>query len=72
MAEIHVSTIEVFPTEMLKKILDKLDFKSLCFAKQTCKRWNEIIEKFELSNQASSKFLSSYFLLSEVMFLYLI
>ena len=43
------------PTEMLKKILEKLDYKSLCFAMQTCKRWKEIILGFQLIEQASSK-----------------
>ena len=47
----------VLPTEMLKKILEKLDFKSLVFAKQTCKRWKEIIDVFELDKQASRKFI---------------
>ena len=43
------------PTEMLKKILEKLDYKSLCFAMQTCRRWKEIILGFQLIEQASSK-----------------
>lgn len=45
----------VLPTEILKKILGKLDFKSLNFAKQTCKHWKEIIVVFELVKHASSK-----------------
>ena len=48
-------TNKKLPTEMLKKILEKLDYKSLCFAMQTCKRWKEIILGFQLIEQASSK-----------------
>ena len=47
----------VLPPEILKKILEKLDLKSLGFAKQTCKRWKEIIDVFELKTQASRKFI---------------
>ena len=61
---------QALPTEMLKKILENLDIKSLCYAKQTCKRWKEIIEKFELSKQASSKFLSSNIKLSVFHFIF--
>ena len=48
---------KVLPTEMLKKILKYLDHKTLALAKETCKRWNEIIIGFELLEQAMSKFL---------------
>ena len=47
---------KVLPSEMLVKILKKLDFKSLSFAKQTCMRWRDIIHEFELVEKASSKF----------------
>ena len=47
---------QVLPTEMLKKILEFLDIKSLYFAKLSCKRWKDIIDEFELVNEASSKF----------------
>ena len=47
---------QVLPTEMLKKILELLDIKSLYFAKLSCKRWKDIIDEFELVNEASSKF----------------
>ena len=50
----------VLPTEILKKILGKLDFKSLGLARQTCKRWKEIIDAFELMKQAYRKFIVSY------------
>ena len=48
-------TNKKLPTEMLKKILEKLDYKSLCFAMQTCKRWKQIIHGFQLIEKASSK-----------------
>ena len=56
--EMLPSINQVFPTEMLKKILERLDHKSLCYASTCCKRWRDIIEEFELKNIASSK--SSY------------
>ena len=51
---------KVLPSEMLVKILKKLDLKSLSFAKQTCMRWRDIIHEFELVEKASSKFLLSF------------
>ena len=45
----------VLPTELLKKILEKLDYYSLASAKQTCKQWTNIIDSFELIEQASGK-----------------
>ena len=48
---------QVLPTEMLKMILEKLDIYSICFAKQVCMRWRDIIHEFELVKKASSKFL---------------
>ena len=57
--DIDLSLIhQTLPTEMLKKILEKLDIKSLSFAKQTCMRWRDIIHEFELVEKASSKFLN--------------
>ena len=47
---------QVLPTEVLKKVLEKLNFKSLYFAMQTCKSWRDIIHEFELVKKASSKF----------------
>ena len=43
------------PTEILKKILEKLDIKSLCLARRTCNHWKEIVDRFELVEEASSK-----------------
>ena len=51
---------KVLPPEMLKKILEFLDAKSLSFARQSCKRWKNIIDGFELVKQASSKFLEIF------------
>ena len=48
---------QVFPTEILKKILERLDIKSLCSAKQTCKHWKNIIDTFKFLENASSKYL---------------
>ena len=45
----------VLPSEILKKIFELLDIKSLCSARQTCKYWNEIIVAFELVEEAASK-----------------
>ena len=57
MAELTQFVNQVFPTELLKKILERLDIKSLCSAKQTCKHWKNIIDTFELLENASSKYL---------------
>ena len=46
----------VFPTEILKTILENLDYKSLCFAKQACRRWNVIIAHFKFVEHAMGKF----------------
>ena len=46
---------QVLPTEILRLILQKLDIKSLCYARCVCKRWMEIIDKFELVKEAASK-----------------
>ena len=48
---------QAFPTEILKKILERLDIKSLCSAKQTCKHWKNIIDTFKFLENASSKYL---------------
>ena len=48
---------KVLPTEMLKKILEQLDYKSLCYAKQSFKHWKNIIEEFKLVEHALGKFL---------------
>ena len=54
----HLSSInQILPNEILKKILEKLNFKSLYFAMQTCTSWRDIIQEFELVKAASSKFL---------------
>ena len=60
MTEMDTSTTKVLPTEMLKAILEKLDYKSLCSARQICKRWKEIIDGFKLVEKNFSKHLWKY------------
>ena len=43
---------EVLPPELLKKILENLDFKNLGSARQSCKYWKKIIDTFKLQNKA--------------------
>ena len=50
---------QVLPTEMLKKILENLDYKSLFVAKKSCQHWKNIIVEFELEKQASGKILET-------------
>ena len=47
---------EVLPTELLRKILKNLGFKSLVSARQSCKHWKKIIATFELQKKALGKF----------------
>ena len=56
-----INKVDELPTEILKKILQKLNVESLFLARQTCRRWKEIIDRFEFLGQASSKFLKSSF-----------
>ena len=55
--EMTAMTSKVLPTEMLKAILEKLDYKSLASARQICKRWKEIIDGFKLVEKAFGKHL---------------
>ena len=48
---------QVLPIEMFKKILEKLDIKSLCSTKQTCKYWKKTVCEFKLVEKASSRYL---------------
>ena len=57
MTEMDISTTKVLPTEMLKAVLEKLDYKSLCSARQICKRWKNIIDGFDLVEKAFGKHL---------------
>ena len=50
---------KVLPTEILRKILENLDYKSLCFAKKTCKLWKEIVVEFGFEKKASGKYIES-------------
>ena len=47
---------EILPKEIFVKILKKLGYKSISFARLTCKRWNKIIHDFGLIKIAISKF----------------
>ena len=47
---------EILPKEIFVKILKKLGYKSISFARLTCKRWNKIIYDFGLMKIAISKF----------------
>ena len=46
---------EVFPAEILKKILEWLDIKNLVIARLTCKRWKLIIDNCDIMEKALSK-----------------
>ena len=46
---------KVFPMEILKKILEQLDLKSICVARQSCKYWLGLIDGFELVEKISGK-----------------
>ena len=48
--------IQILPTELMKKILENLDCKSLDSARLCCKRWKEIIDVFQLKEKALGKF----------------
>ena len=48
---------QALPTEILRNILQRLDIKNLCSARQTCKRWKDVIDSFELVEDACSKFM---------------
>ena len=47
---------EVFPAEILEKILELLDIMSLINARLTCKRWKQIIDNCDILEKALSKF----------------
>ena len=49
------------PTEMLKKILGNLNYKSLLIAKKTCRLWKNIIVEFSFEKQASGKILEKVY-----------
>ena len=62
MSKLEITDInQVLPTEILRNILQRLDIKNLCSARQTCKRWKEIIDGFELVEEACSKYFLSLF-----------
>ena len=62
MPKLEITDInQVLPTEILRKILQRLDIPSLCSARQTCKRWKDVIDGFELVEEACSKYFLSLF-----------
>ena len=50
---------EVFPAEILEKILEWLDIMSLVKARLTCKHWKLIIDNCDIMEKALSKFSKS-------------
>ena len=48
---------QVLPLEILRKILQKLDIKNLCMAREICKCWKAIIDGFQLVEEAAGKIL---------------
>ena len=50
---------ELLPVEMLEKILEWLDIKSLVNARLTCKHWKLIIDNYNIMGEALSKILMS-------------
>ena len=58
MSKLEITEInQVLPTEILRNILQRLDIKNLCSARQTCKRWKDVIDGFELVEDTCSKFM---------------
>ena len=56
MSKLEITEInQVLPTEILRKILQRLDIPGLCNAIQTCKRWKGVIDGFGLVEEACSK-----------------
>ena len=47
---------ELLPAEMFVMILKKLGYKSLSFARLTCKEWKKVIDDFGLAKAALGKF----------------
>ena len=64
LAAIH----ELLPTEILVMILKKLGFKSLSFARLTCKEWKKVIDDFGLMKPALGKFKNQHRNISKFFF----
>ena len=45
-------SINDLPEEMMEKIFKKLDYKSLCSARETCKFWMKIIDERKVMEKA--------------------
>ena len=52
----HLIAMAELPPEILVLILKKLGFKSLTFARGTCKMWKSVIDEFRLLQSSLSKF----------------
>ena len=48
---------ETLPKEIMVIIFKKLNYTSIKVARRICKQWKEIIEDFELVENASCKFM---------------
>ena len=57
--EDKVNKVPALPKEMLVRIFKELDYKTVCLARRTCKFWKDVIDKFEILQFASCKFISS-------------
>ena len=58
MAELETSKsspIHVLPPELLITILKKLNYKSICHARLTCKQWQKMIKNFKLAEISMAK-----------------
>ena len=52
----HFITMAELPPEILVLILKKLGFKSLTYARRTCKLWKSVIDEFQLLESSLSKY----------------
>ena len=57
--------LNLLPPEMVEKILKLLNFNDICQAQLICRRWNEIIKKGNLVQNAASKITDSNYILVE-------
>ena len=46
---------EILPPEIMGKILEMSDYKSLCSARLTCKHWKLIIDSYNSMEKVMSK-----------------
>ena len=55
--KLDIDINQVLATEILRKILQKLDIKNLCMAREICKHWKAIIDGFQLVEEAAGEIL---------------